>query len=184
MKNNYRNIFRTYFSDYVTWLLVVSFLFVVSVVTTIALNGINKLIYLILVAFLVIYLLSAPLLILYCKAHKDIKTGNKETLTIKISEIQYDNRHNFKNKGGATVGRVRYRIVDENQKIYLISTSNDKNIFMMFHSQPTFSVEVEVLRESRLVLNMRIIEDFKTIKEARNQQRNITHFRRAFSHYF
>ena len=38
MKNNYRNIFRTYFSDYVTWLLVVSFLFVVSVVTTIALK--------------------------------------------------------------------------------------------------------------------------------------------------
>ena len=90
MKEKYNSVIRTYFSNYVTWLLIVTLLFIVSVVTAIAIRGFHNQILLYIVAFLIIYSLSAPLLILYFKARKDIKTGNIETISIKISEIRYD----------------------------------------------------------------------------------------------
>lgn len=183
MKKRYNRVIRTYFSDYTSFLLVVSCLFIVSFVATAALNGANKFIWLIPILFLVIYLQSTPLLILYCKANRDLKADNIEKHTIKIGEVRYDDRFTFKNRGGAIVGRTKYRIVDDSNNIYLLSTSNNNDMFMMFHPQPTFHLEIEVLANSRLVLSMKIIEDSKTIKETR-EQHIIKHFKKVFNHYF
>lgn len=184
MKNRYSRIIRTYFSDYVNWLIVVSFLFIVSFIAAVAFNGANKFIWLIPVLFLVIYLLATPLLILFCKAIKDLRADNIEKITIKTFAIRHDDSFTFKNRGGATVGMQKYRIIDENNNIYLLSTSNDKDNFMVLHTQPTFYLEIEVLKKSRLVLSMKIIENTKTIQETRKQQDNIKQFKKAFSHYF
>ena len=184
MKNRYSRIIRTYFSDYVNWLIAVSFLFIVSFVATVAFNGVNKFMWLIPVLFLVIYLLSTPLLVLFYKVKKDLRADNIEKLAIKISAIQHDNSFTFKNRGGATVGMQKYRIVDENNNIYLLSTTNDKDTFVVLHTQPTFYLEIEVLKKSRLVLSMKIIENSKAIKESRKQQESIKQFKKAFSHYF
>ena len=184
MKNQYNRIIRTYFSDYVSWLIIVSFLFIISFVSAIAFNVANKFIWLISVLFLVIYLLTTPLLVLFCKVKKDLRADNIEKLSIKISAIQHDNSFTFKNRGGATVGMQKYRVVDENNNIYLLSTSNDKDTFVALHTQPTFYLEIEVLKKSRLVLSMKIIENSKLIKESRKQQENIKQFKKAFSHYF
>ena len=184
MKNRDSRIIRTYFSDYVNWLIVVSVLFIVSFVAAVAFNGVNRFIWLIPVLFLIIYFLSTPLLILFCKASKDLRADNIKKLTIKISAIRHDDSLTFKNRGGATVGMQKYRIVDENNNIYLLSTSNDKDNFMILHPHPTFCLEIEVLKKSRLVLSMKIIENPKTIKESHKQQDNIKHFKKAFSHYF
>ena len=46
------------------------------------------------------------------------------------------------------------------------------------------SVEIEYLKKSRLVLKMRIIEEYETIKEALEQKQNIQQFRKVFRHYF
>ena len=182
MKNQYKRIIRTYFSDYVKWLIMVSFLFIVLFVAYIAFNGANKCIWLIPVLFLVINLLPTPLLVLFCKVKKDLRANNIEKLSIKISAIQHDNSFTFKNRGGATVGMQKYRVVDENNNIYLLSTSNDKDTFL--HTHPTFYLEIEVLKKSRLVLSMKIIENSKSIKESRKQRESIKQFKKAFSHYF
>lgn len=184
MKNKYNSVVRNYFSDYRKWLLGVSLLFVITVVLFVAMRGIDMFFWIIPVGFFVIYLLSAPLLILYYKVSKDIKSGNIERSTIKILEIQYNDGFTFKNRGGATAGKQKYRIVDENHDVYLLSTANDKDMFFIFAPQPTFYVEIEFLKKSRLVLKMRIIEDYKTIKEAREQKQNIQQFRKVFRHYF
>lgn len=183
MKKRYSKIIRTYFSDYVRWLVAVSFLFIVSFVATIVFNGANKFIWAIPAMFLFVYFLFIPLLILYCKVSKDLKAGDIEKLTIKISEIQFDYRFPFKNRVGAALGRIKYRIIDENNNIYLLSASNDKGIFTMV--QPLPDIEIEVLKKSRLVLSMRIIGTPKTIKKTRKlQKHNIEHFKKTFSHYF
>jgi len=184
MKKQYNKVIRTYFSDYITWLLVVSFLFVASFGAAVALNGANKFTYLIPLLFLVIYLLSIPLLILYYKANRDVNAGNIEKHTIEISEIRYDDRFTFKNRGGAMVGKTKYRIVDSNNNVYLLSTSSSNDMFIAFHPQPTFRIEIEFLSNSRLVLGMKIVENSKTIKDARKQQHNFTHFKKVFNHYF
>ena len=184
MKNRYSRIIRTYFSDYVNWLIVVSFLFVVSFAAAVVFNGTNKFIWLIPVLFLTIYLLATPLLILFCKAINDLRADDIEKITIKAFAIRHDDSFTFKNRGGATVGMQKYRIVDENNNIYLLSTSNDKDNFMVLYTQPTFYLEIEVLKKSRLVLSMKIIENSKTIKETRKQQDNIKQFKKAFSRYF
>lgn len=184
MKNKNNSVIRNYFSDYGKWLLVVSIIFFITVTILVAVRGIDKFFWIIPVAFLMIYLMTTPLLILYCKVCKDIKVGNIEKITVKNWEIQFDDKTSFKNNGGATVGKQKYRIVDENDNIYLLSTANDKDMFFMFAPQPTFYVEIEFLKKSRLVLKMRIIEDYKTIKEAREQKQNIQQFRKVFRHYF
>jgi hypothetical protein len=184
MKNKYNGVIRNYFSDYGKWLLGVTIIFVITIILLVALRGIDQFFWVIPVMFLIIYLMTTPLLILYCKVSRDIKVGNIEKTTVKILEIQYDDRFSFKNNGGATVGKQKYKIVDENHDFYLLSTANDKDLFFMFAPKPTFDVEIEFLKKSRLVLKMRIIEDFKTIKEAREQKQNIQQFRKVFRHYF
>ena len=184
MKNKYNSVIRNYFSDYVKWLWGVSLLFVITIIIFVAVRGIDKFFWVIPVMFLIIYLLTIPLLILYCKVIKDIRACNIEKLTVKILEIQYDDNVTFKNNGGATVGRKKYKIIDENHNVYLLSTEKDKDMFFMFAPQPTFHVEIEFLKKSRLVVKMRIIENFKTITEAREQKQNIQHFRKVFRHYF
>jgi hypothetical protein len=183
MKNRYSKVIRTYFADYVSWLLAVFFLFIVSFAASVALNGVNKWIWVIPGLFVIIFLLSSPLLILYCKVNQDIKAGNIEKITVKTWEIQHDDRFTFKNRGGASVGRQKYRIVDENHNVYLLSTSCEKDIFMIFHPHPVFYIEIEVLKKSGLVLSMKIIENDKTTKDASKQQ-SIKHFKKIFSHYF
>ena len=184
MKNKYNGVIRNYFSDYGKWLLGVTIIFVITIILLVALRGIDQFFWIIPVGFLLIYLITTPLLIRYCKVSKDIKVGNIEKITVKILEIQYDDKYTFQVRGGAIVGKRKYKIVDENHDFYLLSTANDKDLFFMFAPQPTFHVEIEFLKKSRLVLKMRIIEDFKTIKEAREQKQNIQHFRKVFGHYF
>ena len=184
MKNKYNGVIRNYFADYGKWLLGVTCLFVITIILLVALRGIDQFFWIIPAMFLIIYLITTPLLILYCKVSKDIKVGNIEKITVKILEIQYDDKFSFKNNGGATVGKRKYKIVDENNNIYLLSTANDKDLFFMFAPQPMFYVEIEFLKKSRLVLKMRIIEDCKTIKQAREQKQNIQQFRKVFRHYF
>ena len=184
MKEQYSSVIRNYFTDYISWLLCVSVLLGVSTICFIAFNGINQYIWAIPACFLMIYSLSVPLLIRYCKVRKDIKTANIESSIITPLEIQYDDKFTFKNRGGATVGSQKYRIVDENHNVYLLSTQREKGKFYIFLTQPTFRVEIKYLKKSRLILKMRIMEDFKTILEAREEKENIRNFRNAFRHYF
>jgi len=183
MSERYKNVIRTFFSDYLSWLLIVSVLFVVSLVVTIAAGNANGFIWIIPVLFLVIYCSSFPLLILYCKVRKDLKYNNIEKLTIKILKIEQDNKFVFKNRGGAIVGKRKHRIIDENGNYYLLSAENDKDMFLMFHPDNPFSVEVEVLSKSRLVLSMKLIEEPKTKKVDRKHNYNISHFKKIFPHY-
>lgn len=181
MNKQYKTVIQTYFSDYVKWLLLVSFLFVVSLMASIAFNGASEFLWVIPVSFIVIYFLSIPLFILYGKVRKDIKDNNIDQITIRTFTINHDKNFNFKNRGGTTIGKTKYRIIDENNNLYLVSTSNDNELFMCFH--PNFSLEVIVLKKSRLVLQMRIIENTQTFKEAREQNHNIKHFKKIFNHY-
>ena len=183
MNKKYNNIIRNFFSDYVTWLSIVSVLFVISLVAIIISGNANGFIWIIPVLFLVIYCLSFPLLILYCKARKDLQDSNIDRLTIKITKIEQDDTFVFKNRGGATVGKRKYRIIDENGNYYLLSTANDKDMIAMFQPDPAFSVEIEVLEKSRLVLGMKLIYESRTKKESKQQKDNITHFKKAFCHY-
>ena len=183
MSKQYKNVIRTFFSDYLCWLSIVSALFVISLVATIAFDNTNGFIWIIPVLFLVICCLSFPLLILYCKARKDLKYNNIDKLTIKILKIEQDDKFGFKNRGGATAGKKKYRIIDENGNYYLLSTANDKDMFIMFNPDPTFSIEIEVLKKSRLVLRMKLINEPKVKKETKHQKNSIKHFADIFGHY-
>ncbi len=184
MKNPRNSVIRIYFSDYVNWLLIVSFLFVVSLLTFIYFNEINHVTWIIPVCFIIIYLLGMPFLFLYLKVRTDLKKANTEKLIIIIKEIKDDRKFNFKNRGGATIGKNKYTIIDEADNLYLLSASNDKDFFTGFYPIPNFSLEIEYLKNSRLVLHMRIIENSKTIRESREQQHNIRHFKKVFIQYF
>ena len=184
MNTRYKTVIKTYFSDYVSWLLIVSFLFLVSFVAYLIFNGANSFIWGIPVCFIIIYLMCIPWLILYLKVQKDLKECNTEKLYISVKEIKEDKKFTFKNRGGATVGKHKYRIIDAENSKYLISTSNDKNFFNGFYPAPNFVIEIEYLKRSRLVLRMNIVEGSKTTKETREQQHNINHFKKIFSHYF
>ena len=183
MSKQYKNVIRTFFSDYLSWLLIVSVLFVFSLVATIAVGNANDFIWIIPVLFLVIYCLSFPLLILYCKARKDLKYNNIDKLTIKILKIEQDDKFGFINRGGATVGKKKYRIIDENGNYYLLSTANDINMFIVFNPDLTFSLEIEVLKKSRLVLRMKLIDEPKAKKETKHRKNSIERFTDIFSHY-
>ncbi len=52
-----------------------------------------------------------------------------------------------------------------------------------FPSAPAFSLEIVVLKRSRLVLQMKVIEHAKPVKASREQY-TIYHFKKAFRHYF
>ena len=184
MSKQYKSVIRTFFSDYLSWLLIVSVLFVISLVATIAFGNANGFIWIIPVLFLVIYCLSLPLLVLYCKAKKDIKNRNIEQITIKTFKIEQDDTFGFKNRGGGTVGKRKYRIIDENGNYYLLSTANEKDMFFMFHIDPSFSIEIEFLKTSRLVLHMKIIDEPQTNKKVRAKKYNTaSDFRKIFNHY-
>ena len=184
MSKQYKSVIRTFFSDYLAWLLIVSSLFVVSCVLAIAVGKAQGFIWIIPVIFLVIYCFSLPLLILYCKAKKDIKNRNIEQITIKTFKIEQDDTFGFKNRGGAAVGKRKYRIIDENGDYYLLSTANEKDMFFMFHINPSFSIEIEFLKTSRLVLQMKIIDEPQTNKKGRAKKYNTaSDFRKIFSHY-
>ena len=167
MSKQYKSVIRIFFSDYLSWILIVSVLFVISLVATIAFGNANGFIWIIPVIFLVIYCFSLPLLILYCKTKKDIKNRNIEQITIKNFKIEQDDTFGFKNRGGAAVGNRKYRIIDENGDYYLLSTANEKDMFIMLHVNPTFSIEIEFLKTSRLVLQMKIIDEPQTNKKDR-----------------
>jgi len=184
MEKKHTAVIRTYFSDYVKWLLLVSFLFLITLVATIAFNGVTEFFWIVPVSFIVIYLFSIPLFMLYGKAKKDIKDRNIEKIIIRTFTIDYDKNFNFENNGGATIGKTKYRIIDENNNLYLVSTSNDKDLFMGFYPDSSFSLEITVLKKSRLVLGIKILENAKTIKESREQRHNINHFKKIFNHYF
>ena len=131
-----------------------------------------------------IYCFSLPLLILYCKTKKDIKNRNIEQITIKNFKIEQDDTFGFKNRGGAAVGKRKYRIIDENGNYYLLSTANEKDMFFMFHINPSFSIEIEFLKTSRLVLHMKIIDEPQTNKKVRAKKYNAaSDFRKIFGHY-
>lgn len=132
MSKQCKSVIRTFFSDYLSWLLIVSALFVISLVATIAFGNANGFIWIIPVLFLVIYCFSLPLFILYSRAKKDIKNRNIEQITIKTFKIEQDDKFGLKNRGGATVGKRKYRIIDEKGNYYLLSTSNEKDMFLCF----------------------------------------------------
>lgn len=184
MSKQYKSVIRTFFSDYLSWLLIVSVLFVISLVATIVFGNAKGFIWIIPVIFLVIYCFSLPLLILYCKVEKDIKNKNIEQTTIKTFKIKQDDTFGFKNRGGSAVGKRKYRIIDENGNYYLLSTANEKDIFFMFHISPSFSIEIDFLKTSRLVLHMKIIDEPQTNKKDRAKKYNsASDFRKIFNHY-
>ena len=184
MNKKYNNVIHIFFSDYLAWLLIVSSLCVVSCVLAIVFAKAQGFIWIIPVLFLIIYCFSIPLLILYCKAKKDIKNRNIEQITIKTFKIEQDDTFGFKNRGGAAVGKRKYRIIDENGDYYLLSTANEKDMFFMFHFNPSFSIEIEFLKTSRLVLQMKIIDESQTNKKGRAKKYNtVSDFRKIFNHY-
>ena len=184
MNKKYNNVIHIFFSDYLAWLLIVSSLFVVSCVLAIVFGKAQGFIWIIPILFLVIYCCSLQLLVLYCKVKKDIKDRNIEHITIKNFKIEQDDTFGFKNRGGAAVGKRKYRIIDENGNYYLLSTANEKDMFFMFHIDPSFSIEIEFLKISRLVLHMKIIGEPQTNKKVRAKKYNTaSDFRKIFNHY-
>ena len=184
MSKQYKNVIRTFFSDYLSWLLIVSILFIISFVATFAFGNTNGLIWIIPISFLAIYCCSLPLFILYCKVKKDIKNRNIEKITIETFKIEQDDTFGFKNKGGVTVGKRKYKIIDENGNYYLLSTTNEKDMFFMFHINPSFSIEIEFLKISRLVLHMKIIDEPQTNNKVRTKKYDTaSDFRKIFNHY-
>lgn len=180
MKKQSHSVIRTFFSDYLSWIIILCVLFVITLVAVIAFCDAKGFIWTIPVMFLFIFSFSFRLLVLYCKAKKDLKNSNIETLTIHIADIQRDDTYIFYNRGGPS-GKLKYKITDEKGNFYLLSTANDKDMFVIFHPHPTFDVEIEVLKKSRLVLRMRIIDE--PTKKVRNPNYNITQFKRVFGHY-
>ena len=183
MEKQSHSAIRIFFSDYLSWTVILCVLFVITLVCVIAFDHARRFIWAIPIMFLFIFSFSFRLLILYCKTKKDLKNNNIETLTIHISNIQQDDTYIFRHRGGGSVGKIKYKITDENGNYYLLSAANDKDIFVLFHPHPTFDVEIEVLKKSRLVLRMKIIDAPKTKKSARNQNHNITQFKKVFGHY-
>ena len=157
MNKKYNNIIHIFFSDYLAWLLIVSSLFVISFVLAIAFGKAQGFIWIIPILFLVINCCSLHLLVLYCKVKKDIKDRNIEQTIIKNFKIEQDDTFVFKIRGGGAVGKRKYRIIDENGNYYLLSTINEKDMFFALHYNHTFSIEIEYLKTSRLVLQMKII---------------------------
>ena len=184
MKERYKRVIDTYFSDYRTWFLALAVLFIAIFVIAIVFDRVNNFVWLIPVAYLIINLFSLPLLILYCKAKKDIKGGNIEKLTVRILEIQLDNNYTFKNRGGATTGKQKYRLIDENHNVYLLSASKEKDMFIISGSQLVFPLEVEVLKTSRLVVHMKLNYNPNTSNHTNEKWYNIKPFKKVFSHYF
>lgn len=184
MKKQYAAAIHTYFSDYVKWSLCVTVLFVATLVAIVAFKGVSKFFWVVPALFIVMYLSSIRHLILYSKARKDIKDNNIDRITIQTFTVELDKSFNFKNRGGVTIGKGKYRIIDENNNLYLISASNDNGLFMGFYPSPAFSLKMVVLKQSRLVLQMEMLENAKSIKESREQRHNIKHFKETFSHYF
>ncbi|MGM9642496.1 MAG: hypothetical protein ACI3XI_04725 [Eubacteriales bacterium] len=183
MSKQYKDVIRIFFSDYLCWLVSISVLFVISLVAAIAFVNANGFIWIIPISFLVIYCSSFPLFILYCKARKDLKYNNIDKLAIRILKIEQDDKLVFRNRGGAIAGKRKYRIIDENGDYYLLSTANDKGMFILYNPDFTFSLEVEVLKKSRLVLRMKLIDEPKVKKETKNQKYSIKLFSDIFGHY-
>ena len=91
-------------------------------------------------------------------------------------------RITVRHRGGGE--RRKYRIIDENGNYYLLSTANEKDMFFMFHMNPSFSIEIEFLKTSRLVLHMKIIDEPQTSKKVRAKKYNAaSDFRKIFGHY-
>ena len=184
MCKRYKNVIRNFFSDYVSWLLIITLVFAVSFALLIAIDHTNGIIWAFPVLFLIFYVLASfPFLPLYCKVRKDIKKGKIDTLMIKSFKIEEDGTFQLKNKGGGIVGKRKYRIIDEQDNYYLLSASSDRYIPVVFYPGPTFFVEIEVSRTSRLVLSMKLIEDPKVKKETKPQEENRMRFIAAFSQY-
>lgn len=181
-KQSYSAI-RTFFSDYLSWIIILCVLFVITLVSVIATGNAKGFIWLVPVMFLLIFSFSFRLLILYCKAWKDLKNNNIETLTIHISDIQRDDTYIFRHRGGGSVGKLKYKLTDKNGNFYLLSAANEKDMFVLFRPHPTFDLEIEVLKKSRLVLRMKIIDVPRTKKDARKPNYNITQFKKVFGHY-
>lgn len=185
MKQRNKEIIRIFFSDYFSWILVVLFVFVITLAAVIWSSNANGFIWIVPASFVIIFSFSFRLLVLYCKAKKDLKDNNTETLTVRITTIQQDNTLGFKNRGGATVGKRKYRLIDENDNYYLLSTASEKEMFYAFYpNHLDFSVEILFLKRTRLVLRMKIVDTSKTNKEAGEQKNNITQFKKVFGHYF
>lgn len=184
MNTHDKAVIKTYFSDYARWLLCVSVLFAVSFAVDLFLAGMSSFFWVIPVGFLMIYSISIPLLVLYVRVQKDLKECNIEKRRISVKEIKEDRRFTFQNRGGAAVGRSKYRILDEDDQEYLISAFSDKDCFMGFSPAPDFEIEAEYLKRSRMVLRMNLMEGPQTRREARRQKNNMEHFRKTFRQYF
>ena len=66
----------------------------------------------------------------------------------------------------------------------MIDIIYEKDMFFMFHIDPSFSIEIEFLKISRLVLHMKIIGEPQTNKKVRAKKYNTaSDFRKIFNHY-
>ena len=185
MKQKNKKIIHIFFSDYFSWILVILFVFVITLAAVIYSGNANGFIWIVPVSFLIILCFSFRLFLLYCKVKKDLKYNNIETLTIRIVDIRQDNTLGFVNNGGANIGKRKYRIIDENDNYYLLSASNDRELpFVFCPDSPAFFVEIVFLKSSRLALGIKIIDQSKMSKEAREQKNNLLQFKKVFSHYF
>ena len=180
MKNQDSRVIRSYFAQTFSWLLSVSILFAVILVPLILYGGMTFHICIFSAGYLIVCFCVTPQLFLYYKARKDIKAENIETLVIQVSELQIDHRHNMR----GTTGETRYRLLDENQNVYLLVAGKTEETLVILQSPSNFRVELRYLKNAGLVLNMKLIEDLETVKEERNQRKNRMRFKRVFVHYF
>ena len=174
MKRTYKAVLRNYFSDYARWFLAVTALLAVTFAVGIS-GGAGKGIWAIPVLLLVFYLLSAPLFVLYCRARRDIKNGNIEKVAVQAATIREDPRLNFRSRGGL-VGRKKYRMTDETGNVYLLSASGHTDTWLTCPEEG-FPLEIEVLKQARLVLHM-------YAEKQPHAQPNAENFIKVFRHYF
>lgn len=180
MKKEYKAVIRAFFSDYACWLFGVTALLAAAFAIGMR-GGIGGGVWVIPILLLLLYALSAPLFVLYCKAKRDMKNGQVEKVLVQAAVLLEDARLNFRNRGGAIVGKKKYRIIDENGNVYLLSASDNRDALAVWQPACDFPLEIEVLKQARLVLHMRVAEP---AAGAHAERRDRSAFRQKFSLYF
>lgn len=170
---------KHYFSDYVTWLVVLTVLLLAAFFAIIALHGAGWYLWALAACFVLLHLTSLPWLGLAVKVWKDIRTNAVQTCVIRIAEIQPDRRLHFQNRCGGAAGKAKYILSDEAHRPFRLSASSET--FCDFHSLPQAEIEITFLETSGLIVGMRIQEPQPATRE---EAQTVKRFQRIFKIYF
>ncbi len=179
----YKNILKFYFSDYFKWLpLVIGLFLTVNLLALFC--GVEKWIILwMMIIWIAALLPSLGYLIFYIKSMSDLKNNRIIRKEIEIIKIEYDEKRTFEGKGRTIIGKVKYKLIDENGYSYYFSGNSDIKVHTELINIPAKKVEIEYLENSKLLLRIRVDYPEYTVKEMREKKDDIKVFNRIFEVY-